>query len=61
MAVVLQKKICGTILELRKKGYDAETIVNLIEESIDTHLESVTALISDEQQLSENKISSVGK
>ena len=50
-----------TILELRKKGYDAETIVNLIEESIDTHLESVTALISDEQQLSENKISSVGK
>ena len=44
-----------TILELRKNGYDAGTIVNSIEGSIDTHLESVTALISDEQQLSEKR------
>ncbi len=49
------EKICITILELRKKGYDAETIVNSIEGSLDTHLESVTTLISDEQQLSENR------
>ena len=49
------EKICSTILELRKKGYDAETIVNSIEGSIDTHLESVTTLISDEQQLIEDR------
>lgn len=49
------EKICSTILELRKKGYDAETIVNSIEGSIDTHLESVTTLISDEQQLIEER------
>ena len=49
------EKICRTILELRKNGYDAGTIVNSIEGSIDTHLESVTALISDEQQLSEKR------
>lgn len=49
------EKICSTILELRKKGYDAKTIVNSIEGSIDTHLESVTTLISDEQQLIEDR------
>ena len=49
------EKICSTIFELRKKGYDAETIVNSIEGSIDTHLESVTTLISDEQQLIEDR------
>lgn len=49
------EKICSTILKLRKKGYDAETIVNSIEGSIDTHLESVTTLISDEQQLIEDR------
>lgn len=49
------EKICSTILELRKKGYDAETIVNSIEGSIDTHLESVTTLIADEQQLIEDR------
>lgn len=42
------EKVCKTILELRKKGYDAETIANLIEESIDTHLESVVSLVSKE-------------
>ena len=49
------EKICSTILKKRKKGYDAETIVNSIEGSIDTHLESVTTLISDEQQLIEDR------
>ncbi len=48
------EKVCKTILELRKKGYDAETIANLIEESIDTHLESVVSLVSKEG-LQENK------
>lgn len=43
------EKVCRIILEYRKKGYDAEYIVNLIESALDVHLEKVVSLVSGEQ------------
>ena len=48
------EKICKTCLGLKKNGYSTEKIVELVERSVNTYLESVISLISEEQ-LGEHK------
>lgn len=43
------EKVCKTILGLKKQGYDTETVVEAIDDSIDKYLESVLSLISDNE------------
>ncbi len=43
------EKVCNTILECRKRGYDVDTIVDLVEKGLNTHLESVVSLVPREQ------------
>lgn len=43
------EKVCKTILELKKQGYDTETIVDSIDSSLDRHLENVVSLISNNE------------
>ncbi len=43
------EKVCKTCLELKKNGYNAEMIANLVENSIDNHLKKVTSLISEKE------------
>lgn len=50
------EKVCKTILGLKKQGYDTETIVDVIDNNADKHLESVVSLITDNKiHINDNK------